>query len=128
MSDSTSSKSATGTLKQSLLDFRDQMSVYAGHSWPENGLGYGESEPFALREGGPSSAAPGLLGRAPGTRQCINAVDQRRHLDREMEVRARGTINAHFEGARCVCIGLHGRVQLINVYKLHDVLNILEWI
>ena len=88
------------------------MSVYAGHSWPEKGLGEGEPESFALREGGPSSV--GLLGRGPGmpgTRQC-NTVEQRRHLDREMEVRARGT-----KGVRCVFI--HGSSML------H---GILDWI
>ena len=92
------------TLKQSLLDFRDQMSVYASHPWPENGLGYGESEQFALRENGPTGPAPGIVlpGRGgPGTRQCINnTVEQRRTLEREMELRPRGPVHPHLEGTR----------------------------
>lgn len=92
------------TLKKSLVEFKDQMSVYAAQSWSENGHRYSEAERFGgLRDSGPAGPPPvGMSRGSPGGRHLVSAMDQRRvNVERDMEVHARGMIHAHhFEGSR----------------------------
>ena len=89
--------SVAKTLKQSLLDLKDQMSVYTTQPWSENGHGYSDVDPYTLRDS--PAPPPGSLRVGAGT---MNPLEQRRHTEREMEVHARGSVHAHFEGSRSV--------------------------
>lgn len=96
MSDSLNS--VAEKLQQSLLDFKDQMSVYTTHAWSENGHGYNEAERLGFRDA--PVPTPGMIGRGPGpgTRHINAAVEQRIGLEREMEASRHGTSHTHFEG------------------------------
>ena len=83
-------------LKQSLLDLKDQMSVYSTQSWTaENGHGYNEAEQFAMREG------PMMVGRGPNTRQP-NLMERRRNTEREIDLHSLTNVQCHFENPRYV--------------------------
>ena len=87
-------------LKQSLLNFKDQMSVYSTQPWTlENGHGYSEAEQFAMRDG------PMILGRNPNTRQP-NAMEPRRNTEREIDIHSHTNAQCHFEAPRYVSISL----------------------
>ena len=84
-------------LKQSLLNLKDQMSVYSTQPWSvENGHGYNEAEQFAMRDG-PST--PGITGRGPNTRQP-NTMEPRRNFEREIDMHSHTTVQCHFESPR----------------------------
>ena len=81
-------------LEQSLLDFKDQMSVYSTQPWSaENGHGYIEAEQFAMRDG------PVITGRNPNTRQP-NAMEPRRNTEREIDIHSHTNVQCHFESPR----------------------------
>ena len=87
-------------LKQSLLDFKDQMSVYSTQPWSaENGHGYNEAEQFAMRDG------PMIAGRNPNMRQP-NAMELRRNTEREIDIHSHSNIQCHFESSRYVSIAM----------------------
>ena len=98
MSEERRAKSIDETLKQSLLEFKDQMSVYTTHAWSENGHGYDEADGLGLQRDSPVRP-PSVRGRGPCsvTRQ-INTIEQRVGLEREMEVHSHGPVHSHFEG------------------------------
>lgn len=85
-------------LQQSLLNFKDQMSVYTTHAWSENGHGYNETERLGFRDA--PVPTPGMIGRGPGpgTRHINTALEQRIALERDMEASSHGTSHTHFEG------------------------------
>jgi hypothetical protein len=86
-------------LKQSLLNLKDQMSVYSTQPWSaENGHGYNEAEQFsAMREG------PMIVGRGSNinTRQP-NAMERRRNTEREIDLHSLSNVQCHFENPRYV--------------------------
>ena len=99
MSETLGNSIDTSVLKQSLLDLKDQMSVYSTQPWSaENGHGYNEAEQYAMRDG-PST--PGITGRGPSTRQA-NPIEPRRNLEREIDIHSHTTVQCHFEGHRYV--------------------------
>ena len=92
---------ADRVLKQSLLEFKDQMSVYSTQPWSaENGHGYNEMEQFAMRDG------PMMAGRNPNTRQP-NAMEPRRNTEREIDINSHTNVQCHFENTRYVSIGFN---------------------
>ena len=96
MSDSTDIKSVAEKLQQSLLNFKDQMSVYTTHGWSENGHGFNEPERLGFRD--IPVPSPDLIGRGPGPGTRHTAVEQRIAFEREKEAPSHGTSHGHFEG------------------------------
>ena len=83
-------------LKQSLLNLKDQMSVYSTQPWTaENGHGYNEAEQFAMREG------PMMVGRGPNTRQP-NPMERRRNTEHEIDLHSLTNVQCRFENPRYV--------------------------
>ena len=89
-------KTVDRVLKKSLLDFKDQMSVYSTQPWSaENGHGYNEAEQFAMRDG------PMIAGRNPNMRQP-NPMEPRRNTEREIDIHSHTNVQCQFDSPRYV--------------------------